>query len=158
VWYSYIYEFVGEIMSETKKESLIEGIRIRKKKLMEEAVTDVFFDKAHMDTQFDNTLHIMKWINKKMEWGQLQRFQEEIRKKKFRTLYEFYKTESNLKITTKDEMMLFIESDINYLEIFNICTEIKEVMKYLDETIDALKAKSFERKDWITYQMFINGK
>jgi hypothetical protein len=143
-------------MSDTN--TLLNKIREKKKALMVEFVDDCVFDKSKMEAQFTNTLTIAKWINKKLEWGNLFRIQEEIRKKKWRKLYEFYKVESNFKINTKEELAQFIESDVNYTEIHLICQELEEVIKYILSAIDNLKAKNFEVQTFVKYLMFINGK
>ena len=127
-------------------------------KLKLEAVADCLFDKQKMDTQFNNTGYIMKWINYRSEYTAVYRVYEDKRKKQYRKLYTFYKLESDLKINTTAELQLFIETDIQYTEIFNICQVLKEIVEYITSVVDNLKGKGFELQRWIAYQNFINGK
>ena len=72
------------------------------KALMEESSKDCKFDKVNIETQFDNTLTIMNWINKKHEWNEVYRVYEYKRKEVYKKLWIFYKSESDLKINTKE--------------------------------------------------------
>lgn len=127
------------------------------KLLKEEAVVDCNFDKVNIETQFNNTFAIMKWINYKTEWNQVLRVYEEKRKEVYRKLYTFYKLESDLKINTQAELQLFIESDLQYIETFAICNTLKEIVQYITDVIDNLKGKGYEIKRFIEWSQFING-
>jgi hypothetical protein len=83
---------------------------------------------------------------------------EEKRKKHYRTLYEFYQTDYPLKLSTKDEYNLFIESDPAYVDHYAITQTVKEVIQYIDSIIDTLKNKQWEIKTYLEYQKFINGR
>lgn len=125
--------------------------------MMEEAKSDCKFDKVNMESQFDNTMSIMNWINKKHEWNEVYRIYEYKRKEVWKKLWIFYKSESDLKINTKEELTLFIECDNNYHELFMICNTVKEVLTYIDSVIENLKGKNFEISRYQKYQDFING-
>lgn len=128
------------------------------KTLKDEAVVDCNFDKGKLESQFNNTLVIMKWINYRSEWNQVYRVYENKRKETYRKLYEFYKLEYDLKINTKEELSLFIESDVQYTEVFNICQVLKEILQYISDVVDNLKGKNFEIQRYLNYLQFINGK
>lgn len=128
------------------------------KLLKDEAIEDCQFNKAKIELQFENTFTIMKWINYRSEWNQVYRVYETKRKEIYKKLYEFYKLEYDLKINTKDELSLFIESDIQYTEVFNICQVLKEILQYITDVVDNLKGKNFEIQRYLQYMMFINGK
>lgn len=132
-------------------------IRERFKTLKEESVIDCNFDKLKMETQFNNTYTIMKWINYKSEWNEVYRVYDSKRKDQYRKLYTFYKLESDLKINTAAELSLFIESDLQYTEIFGICIVLKEVIQYINDVVENLKGKGWEITRWLNYQAFING-
>lgn len=136
----------------------LDKIYIKFKDLKEKAIVDCNFDKSQMDSQFNNTLTIAWWINQKSEWNQVFRIYDNKRKEKYRKLYEFYKLESNLKINTKEELSLFIESDNQYTEIFMICQVLKEIQEYIVSIVENLKGKNFEQQRWLAYQNFINGR
>jgi hypothetical protein len=136
----------------------IEKVNEMFKKLRVQAELDCKFDKARMESQFDNTLCTCKWINYKAEWNEIYRVHDMNRKEVYRKLYYFYKVESELKITTKDELDLFITSDKQYTELHMLTTTMKEVIKYIEDIVDVLKAKNFEIKRFIEYQQFINGR
>ena len=136
----------------------LDKIYTKFKELRKEAAEDCDFDKLHMETQFNNTFTISKWINKKVEYSEVYRIYDFKRKQKYKTLFEFYKLESNLKLDNKNELALFIESDINYNDLLHICQVLKEILEYIQAIIDNLKNKNWEISRYIDYQKFIHGK
>lgn len=137
--------------------SLEDKILKRFKLLRDEAAEDCKFDKMKLADSFGVTNHIIKWINKKNEWSALYRSYELKRKKAYIKAYEFYKIESPLKLNTKEEYALFIESDKEYSIYYNRSIMVKEVLQYIDSVIETLKSKSWEIKTYIEYQKFQNG-
>lgn len=139
---------------ETKLDKIKEKFKIIK----DEAIVDCNFDRENIDTQFNNTMVICKWINKKQEWNSVQRVFEQQRIETWRKLYEFYKKDYNLQINTKEELNLFITSDTQYTQINFICMSVKEVLGYIDSILDNLKNKNYLLKEYLAYQYFINGR
>jgi hypothetical protein len=99
----------------------------------------------------------MEWIKKKTEWQRVYRIYDEKRKTHYRQLYEYYRTEFHLKLTSKDEYQLYIESDSNYTMIGNICNMVKEILEFISSILDLLKSRQFEIKHIIEYRKFENG-
>lgn len=146
-----------QTLTETKK-SRLEVIHEKFKRLKEEATADCKFDKTKMVEQFNNTSLIMKWINYKTEFSEVYRVYEQKRKEQYRKLYNFYKLESDLKINTSAELQLFIESDLQYTEIFSICQVLKEMIEYISCVVENLKGKGYEIQRYQMYLNFMNGK
>ena len=136
----------------------LEKINERFKRLRLEAEEDCKFDKMKIETQFDNTLAICKWINYKAEWSEVYKVIDIERKEVYKKLYYFYKVESDLKINTKDELDLFITSDAQYVDLHLQITTLKEVVKYIEDIVETLKGKNWEISRWIEHQKFINGR
>lgn len=131
------------------------------KELQEMAEADCTFDKeerAMLETQFDNTKAMVKWIKIKQQWSDLFRQLELKRKKIYVSLHTTYKTESSLKINTKGEMEIFIDVDSQYIEANALCIMCKDCLTMIGEIIEAIKAKNYEIQRYIKYLEFINGK
>lgn len=140
------------------EETRIEKVYKKFADIKKEAENDCSFNKLTMENAFSNSSLISKWITKKMEWTRVLRDLDLKRKKAYRDRYEFYQTDYPLKLSTKEEMNLFIETDEAYVESHNLCMTIKEVIGYIDSTIDALKTRGFEIKNFIEWEKFKNGK
>lgn len=139
-------------------QTMIDKIYDKFKKLKDEAAEDCKFDRANIENSFDNTNKLMKWINKKSEWNKVLRSFELERKDKYRSTYEFYAKDFQMKLNSKDEYQLFIESDPNYLDIHMKCQVVKDILAYIDSVIDNLKGRAWEMKLFMQYLEFINGK
>lgn len=137
--------------------TMIEKIYEKFRELKTEAKNDCAFDKTKMDANFAVTPLLIKWIAKKSEWSAAFRNFEEKRKKAYRTAFEFYQVEYPTKLNTKDEYAMFIESDTNYVDHMNTSLVVKEIMQFIDSTIETLKGKSWEIKTYLEYLRFKNG-
>lgn len=135
-----------------------EKIYIKYKELKEEATTDVKFEKGEIENSFTVTTSLMKWITKRTEWNRLYREFEDKRKKEYRNRFEFYQTDYPLKLSSKEEYSLFIESDPLYCDLMNNALLVKEILQYIDSIIETLKNKQWEVKNYLTYLLFVNGK
>lgn len=138
-------------------DTMLEKIYTKYKDLKTEATEDCKFDKSNLINSFGVTQLLVKWINKKTEWSRVFREFESKRKDSYRKTYEFYQTDFPLKLSTKDEYTLFIESDSNYVEHMNVCLVVKEIMQYIDSVIETLKSKSWEVKTYLEWLKFQNG-
>jgi N6-adenosine-specific RNA methylase IME4 len=143
-------------MSETEL-SRQDKIYKKFKELKIEAENVVKLDTYKMSNAFNNSSDIVRWITKKTEWSRVLRDLEVKRKKAYRIAYEYYQTEFALKLTTKDEYILFIESDENYVNHMQLSLLVKEVIQFIDSTIDALKTKGYDIKNLIEWRKFTNG-
>lgn len=138
-------------------QTVLEKIYDKFDKLKKEAEEDCYFDKSNLDTAFNNTNLIIKYINSKMEWTRVLRKYEAERKEAYRTSYQYYQTEFNLKLSSKEEYQIFIESDPSYVDVFSRCQVVKEVTLYIDSVLDALKGRGFEIKHCLEYLKFQQG-
>jgi len=144
-------------MADLDNETLQEKIYKKFDALKKEADIDCKFDKIKMTDAFNGSQDIMKWITKKSEWSRVFRDLEIKRKKAYRKAYEFYQTEFTLKLSTKEEYTLFIESDVNYVDHMQISAIVKEIILYIDSVLLALKTKGYEVKNYIDWRKFTNG-
>ena len=127
------------------------------KTLRVEAKADCEIKKDKFETEFDNTSRVMKWIDKKIRWKKLEYLlQRELNSTK-RNLFEFYKTESQLKLDNRDELNLFITSDDNYIIIEEKLLAVQMTNSLVNSTIDTLKARAWEMKEYAAWQRFIHG-
>jgi hypothetical protein len=138
-------------------ETMLEKIYTKFKDLKIEADKDCKFNKADIDNSFTTTNSLIKYINKKTEWNSVYRKFESERKDNYRKLYEFYQTDFPLKLNGKDEYQLFIESDPAYVDIFERCLVVKEILVFIDSTIETLKSRQWEIKEFINWAKFSNG-
>lgn len=136
---------------------IIDKIYEKFKKLKEEAAEDCKFDRGQMDSSFDNTAKLMKWINKKTEWARVLRAFDLERKEKYRASYEFYVKDFPMKLNGKEEYQMFIESDPAYMDIHHKYLVAKEIVTYIDSVIDTLKARAWEVKGYLEWLKFSNG-
>lgn len=136
----------------------IEKLYLKYAELKNEAEQDCLFNKADvMQTGFNHSQLLIKWINKKSEYTKLFRSIEEKRKKSYRDLFEFYKNDYPIKLSTKEEYTLFIESDKNYVEHLNISLTVKEIIQFIDATMDIIRQKGYDVKNYIEWSKFVNG-
>lgn len=138
--------------------TMLEKIYTKFKELKEEAKTDCSINKEDLSKSFNVTQNLIKWITKKTEWTRVHRDFEEKRKKTYRKLYEFYDVEHPKKLSTKTEYELFIETDPQYTDCFNNSVVTKEIIQFIESTIETLKNKQWEIKHYLSYQEFINGR
>jgi CO dehydrogenase/acetyl-CoA synthase alpha subunit len=120
-----------------------------------EAKEDCKIIKTELETQFINTELLIRWLNKFTQWKSLHRIYDQDKKKKFRELFEYYRTEYELKLSNKDEILLFVESDPNFTAINNLYHISKDVTDYISSVLDILKGRGYEMKEisaWIRFQ------
>lgn len=134
-----------------------EKIIMKFKQLKQDAGEDCKFELHELDSSFNNTNLLVKWITRKTDWSSAYRALEVQRKKQYRILYEFYCTDYPRKLSSKEEYALFIESDENYNSIFQQCLLAKEVMQFCESTIETLKSRGFMIKNAIDYLKWKSG-
>jgi hypothetical protein len=138
-------------------ETMLEKIYQKYKSLKIDAKNDCTLDKTNLNEAFTVTNCLIKWITIKTEWSRVYRDFEEKRKKQYRASYEFYHTDFPMKLDTKEQYNIFIESDPAYVTLLHECLTIKEILQFVDSVLDTLKNKQWEIKAFIEYQKFING-
>lgn len=138
-------------------DTIMDKILKKFKALKLEAEQDCKFELSDIDSAFNNTNSLVKWITKRTEWNAAFRSFEAQRKKQYRILYEFYCEEYPRKLNSKEEYALFIESDEGYNNIFQQCLLTKEIVAYCDSIVETLKSRGFAIKNAIEWQKFKNG-
>lgn len=138
-------------------ETKLDKIYTKYKELKERADIDCKFDRSQIENSFDTTTKKIWWINQKTEWQKVFREFERQRKDQYRTTYEFYYRDFPMKLNSKEEYQLYIESDPAYINIYTICQVVKEIISYIDSVLDTLKDRAWEIRNAIEYQKFING-
>ena len=98
-----------------------------------------------------------KWLNYQQDFLVKLDTLETIRKNIKRDLYEFYKIDYSLKLDTKDELNLFIESDSNYQYQLSMCNIIKDIVNYCENTIKILEQKQWAVKTFLEYNKYYDG-
>lgn len=127
------------------------------KVLKVESEEDVQFDRASLEKHFNSTIKISKWINKKSDWNALYRSYEIKRAKMWKKTYEYYKTDYQLTIGTKEEYQMLINSDPQYSNLNELCKLVKEVVDYIDEVVKCLRDRQWEMKNFVDYLKFMHG-
>lgn len=126
-------------------------------KYKNELKEDLNIDIENLENSFNISISLSKWINRKIDFeNYLQKLNKE-RSVKYRELFEYYKLEYTLNLSTKDEIKMFIESDKNFIDINEKYNIVKNIINYIDTVIEGLKIKSYEIKNYIEYKKFING-
>jgi len=138
-------------------ETKLDKIYTKYKELKERADIDCKFDRSQIENSFDTTTKKIWWINQKTEWQKVFREFERQRKDQYRNTYEFYYRDFPMKLNSKEEYQLYIESDPAYINIYTICQVVKEIISYIDSVLDTLKDRAWEIRNAIEYQKFING-
>lgn len=115
-----------------------------------------------MQQNFNLSDKNIKWLNYQQDWEQALIGVEIKRKNVKRELTLYYRgydpTDSfELRLETKDELALFIESDERYEDILEQATIVKGLIIYCEDVIDKLKSKSFEIKNYIEWMKYCSG-
>lgn len=135
----------------------LENVEKMLSELKAQAESDCVFDISKLESQFDNTNKLIKWIGKKQYWSKLISYIEAEQLKVKRKLYEFYKTEYPLKLDKSEEVNLMILSDPEYLNVAIKLDRAEEIKKFIVEVIDTLKSRQWEIKNYLEYLKFVNG-
>jgi hypothetical protein len=79
------------------------------------------------------------------------------KKKKYGELYEHFKFKSKYTLDKKSEIEPFIYGDDDFFKISKQCNDQEMICKFLENIIDTLKSMSFNIKNFIDYNKFLNG-
>ena len=142
-------------MNNTENISL-EKILNRFELLKTKAEEDCVFSKTDFQANFENSNKIFYYISQKIDWLKIKSYLDIKYRRQLKNLYDYYKTEFALNLT-QVELKVYIESDENYIKINEELNFVNEILNFIDSVIDILKRKSFEMKQWIEYQKFIQG-
>jgi len=77
--------------------------------------------------------------------------------KQFRLKWKFYKTEFNMVLKDKNEVMIFINGDEDIIELKMKIVKKKEKVKFIESTINTLNQMSFNISNAIKFLMFKSG-
>lgn len=138
--------------TELNLEKILEKFTLLKNR----AEQDCLFNKEDFSANFSNSDKIYHYIQEKTDWIKIHSYFEIKYKKLLKKLYEHYKLEFDLNLTS-EERKVYIESDDNYIKINQELTYIKEIINFIDGVIDTLRRKSYEMKLYLDWQNFKNG-
>ena len=113
-------------------------------------------DKSNLENSFNLAELISDWIQKKLQLIRLKTELEKERNRIFKDLYEYYKMDYEIELK-RGEINDLIKSDKEIIEIDELLSLTKEVMNLIDTSIEILKLKHWERRDYLEYLKFING-
>lgn len=133
-------------------------IDLAKKKIIQEATEDTFWDKSKIENHFDTTILINKWIRYKLEWeGTLKKIEKKL-KKKWNSLHTFYVKDYPLNLDTKDVLNNYIITNPEYETILELYQDVDRIVNFIDETKKNLINKKYEIDMYLKYLYFVNGK
>jgi len=127
------------------------------KEWIEESKEDLKFDREHFENNFGIAYKIAKWLERREEV--VKKFLELVKKRKEveRKLFEYYKTEYDLVVNTKEEIKLLIQSDSEFMDIDRKVVEMEQCLKFIDKVLEGLKLKSWEIKYYLEWKKFVEG-
>lgn len=123
--------------------------------LRKQAQEDVKFDKAHMENQYDSTLKVAKWLDKRAHWNDLCRSYELKRLEGWKRAFEYYKSDYPFAVDNQEQYKNLIQSDPAYAEILDLALLVSDVVSFIDATIENLKQRQWEMKyfaEWLKFQ------
>ena len=129
----------------------------RYKKLREDGTLDGKFSKSDMNKSFDNTEKTMKWLSIRANWLQLHHSFEFKRMEAWKKAFEYYKTDYPFTLSTKEEYNNMIKTDPSYAEIADLASITNDIIDYIDATLDCIKSRGFEIKNYIEWMKFTHG-
>lgn len=141
-------------------------------KLKSEAKEDLYIDESNIiSSSMKSGITICKWLDyyriKAIEFNQTKAKRDKIEL----TLYLYYTGKANqeqleylgkskpfgLKIDTKSDIEKFIKASKEYIEIDLTVKSIEQDLKFIDETIQALKFQNNKISNIISYKKFMEG-
>lgn len=114
-------------------------------------------DKGEFASNFNLSGLTIKWLGIQYDWKKAFIQLENKRLKLKRELVEFYKVDYNLKFDTRDELMLFVETDDRYITILEKTQVISAIIEFCGDTIKKLEGKSWEIKNYLDYLRWTKG-
>jgi len=127
------------------------------KALRDEGLADIKYNKSDLGKSFDTTEKIMKWLAHRAQWLQLHHSFEYNRMRAWKKSYEYYKTDYQFTLNTKEEYNIMINTDPSYSEPADLATLTSQIIDYIDDTIANLKSRQFEIKNYIEWRRFQAG-
>lgn len=140
--------------------------------LKEEAKKDLFLDENNIiSASSKNGVTICKWLDYYRECALLLNKSKASRDRVELTLYLYYSGKANaeqlkylgkskpfgLKIDTKSDIERFIKASKEYIEADELVKTVEQNLKFIDETIQALKFQSTRISNIIAYKKFTEG-
>lgn len=126
-------------------------------KWIEESKEDLKFDRENFENNFGIAMKIAKWLERRekvvSEMIELMKRKKEVERK----LFEYYKTEYDLVVNTKEEIKLLIQSDSEFMKIDEEVMKCEQKLKFIDKILDALKLKSWEVKYYLEWKKYFEG-
>ena len=141
-----------------KAKTAVTKLKEKFKELREEAKEDCKpIVEENLRSDFGLSSLKSKWLNYHEEFNLKFELLEQTKKRLKRELYEYYTFDCDLKLSTKEELTLFIDSDKRYIHQNQLCNMVKSILEYCTNTIKILDQKQWEMKNFVDYIKFIEG-
>ncbi len=127
--------------------------------LFAEAAKDTTIDDEHLDTASTKLAYITSlWIQRLTEeslvYKKLALDFDELKRQR----YEYFLTDHNLTLSTKEINEVFLPGDTSLRELRDKMALSKEKMRFIESTVKTLSQNSFNIKNAIQWQMFLVGR
>lgn len=125
--------------------------------LRAEAKEDAVINKLAMENQFDCSMKIAKWLDKRANWNELCRGYEFKRMEAWKKAFEYYKKDYPFTINNQDEYRNLIGTDPVYSQIADLARIASDVVDFIDKTIENMKQRHWEIRSILEYWRWKNG-
>ena len=118
-------------MNQTKENKTISRLYEKWENLKNQAKNDCSpIDKYKPDNNFNLSELYIKWLNYQQDWQRVFLSIESKRKQMYRELIHYYRMDYDMRLDTKDELNLFIETDDRYVLLLEQSKIIKMIILY----------------------------
>ena len=114
-------------------------------------------NKSNLANEFNISGLNGKWISYLADWKRAFLIIEQKRKKLYRELFEYYKIDYKLKLDSKEQFQLFIETDEKYIYILEKSQMIRAILELIEKTLEKLSNKQWEVKNFCEYLKWSEG-
>jgi len=114
-------------------------------------------DKANVDNNFNMSALHFKWLDYLHEWRRVKKALDSMKKRTIRDLYTYYTTEFDIKLTSKDQIFLYIEADDKYINLNEKYEISKDIIEFCISVSKILENKQWEIKNYLDWLKYSNG-
>ena len=126
-------------------------------KWIEEMKEDTNFDFNNIESNFGIAKRMAKWLERKQIL--LSKYINLLKKKKEieRKLFEYYKTDFDIVVNTREELKLLINTDPEFRKVDDELMILEKQINFVDKVLDMLKTKVWEIKYYLEWKKFKEG-
>jgi uncharacterized protein with ATP-grasp and redox domains len=119
---------------------------------------DVAIDKGLLDNEIlTHTTKIQRYVTLWFNKGFQLKNKIRERDKLYRELYNYYKFQYEKVLDSFSEIKTYIEGDDKYIELQKQIDEITIDYNFLEKTLENLKDKGYNLKNYIEWQKYLKG-